>query len=86
MFYYIQGVIVDEALRQFLIKEIADDLLENPDDSWHIFNGLKEGYPEDALDIGMAAIYMNEDRKLLEDPELKESLEQFRRGDGTVRL
>lgn len=77
---------MDNDLKQYLIKEIADDLYENPEDAWHIFNGLKAGYPKDALDIGLAAIQMNHDRKLLEDPDLKESLEQMYRGEGIVKL
>lgn len=77
---------MDNDLKQYLIKEIADDLYENPEDAWHIFNGLKAGYPKDALDIGLAAIQMNHDRKLLEDPDLKESLEQMHRGEGIVKL
>ncbi len=77
---------MDDALKQYLIKEVADDLYENPEDAWHIFNGLKAGYPKDALDIGLAAIQMNQDRRILESPELKESLEQMRRGDGLIQL
>lgn len=77
---------MDDGLKNFLIKEIADDLYENPDDAWHILNGLKAGYPDDANEIAVAAINMVSDRELLDDPDLKESLEQLRRGEGVVKL
>jgi len=77
---------MEDSLKKFLIKEIADDLYENPDDAWHILNGLKCGHPDDADEIAIAAMHMIQDRELLDDPEFKESIEQMRRGEGIVRL
>lgn len=74
-----------EDLRKHLVQEIAKDLWENPDDSLAIFEGLKAGYPKDAIEIGLEAIQIVRDRKLLEDPDLQQSLKEMREGK-TVRL
>lgn len=66
--------------KEYLINEIAKDLWENPEDSFEIFNGLKAGYPDDALEIGLAAIAIVRDRRLLENPELQQSLQEMREG------
>lgn len=71
--------------KEFLINEIIKDLDENPEDVWHIINGLKEGYPDEAKEIGQEVIYRMQDRTLLEDATFRQSLQEMREGK-TVRL
>lgn len=71
--------------KEHLINEIAQDLFENPNDSFDIFRGLKEGYPDDALEIGLAAIQIVRDRKLYESDAVQQGLKEMREGK-TVEL
>ncbi len=71
--------------REYLINEIIKDLDEHPEDAEHIINGLKEGYPEEATEIGQEVIYRMQDRALLEDATFRQSLQEMREGK-TVRL
>lgn len=71
--------------RQFLIVEILKDLDENPEDAWHIMNGLKEGYPEDASGIAQEILWRIQDRSLVDSLLLQQSLQEMREGK-TVRL
>lgn len=71
--------------KEFLINEIIKDLDENPDDTWHIINGLKEGYPDDAKEIGQEIIYRMQDRALLDNVHFRQSLQEMREGK-TVEL
>lgn len=76
-----------ESDREYLINELVKDLQENPDDEWHIINGLKQGYPDLAVEIGLEVIQRLQDKELIESTELQESLAQMRRGQGyTVRI
>lgn len=69
-----------ESDKEHLINEIIKDLDENPDDAWHIINGLKEGYPNEAKEIGQEVIYRMQDRTLLEDATFRQSLQEMREG------
>lgn len=71
--------------KEYLINEIIKDLDENPEDTWHIINGLKEGYPNYATEIGQEVIYRMQDRALLEDASFRQSLQEMREGK-TVKL
>ncbi len=71
--------------REYLINEIIKDLDENPEDAEHIINGLKEGYPDEATEIGQEVIYRMQDRALLEDATFRQSLQEMREGK-TVKL
>jgi polyhydroxyalkanoate synthesis regulator phasin len=66
--------------KEYLIDEMIKDLDENPEDAWHIINGLKEGYPDDAKEIGQEVIYRMQDRALLEDATFRQSLQEMREG------
>lgn len=74
-----------ESDKEHLIKEIAQDLYENPDDARDIFNGLHAGYPDISLEIGLAAIARVNDRKLIESDEFQRSMQELREGK-TVEL
>jgi hypothetical protein len=74
-----------ESDKEYLINEIIKDLDENPEDAEYIINGLKEGYPDDAKEIGQEIIYRMQDRALLEDATFRQSLQEMREGR-TVRL
>lgn len=69
-----------ESDKEHLINEIIKDLDENPEDAWHIINGLKEGYPNEAKEIGQEVIYRMQDRELLEDATFRQSLQEMREG------
>lgn len=71
---------MNKADKEFLINEIIKDLDENPEDAWHIINGLKEGYPEYAKEIGQEIIWRMQDRELINSLSLKESLQEARDG------
>ena len=71
--------------KEHLINEIIKDLDENPEDAWHIVNGLKEGYPEYAKEIGQEIIWRLEDRSLIESLALRQGLQEMREGK-TVKL
>ena len=66
--------------KEHLINEIIKDLDKNPEDAWHIINGLKEGYLDDAEEIGQEVIYRMQDRALLEDATFRQSLQEMREG------
>lgn len=72
---------MNDSEKEFLINELVDDLWNNPEDQWHIVNGLKEGYPDLAVEIGLEVIKRLEDRQLFCSPKLQQSLEEFRRGE-----
>lgn len=74
-----------ESDKEHLINEIIKDLDENPEDAWHIINGLKEGYPNEAKEIGQEIIYRMQDRSLLEDSVFRKSLQEMREGK-TIKL
>lgn len=67
--------------KEHLIKELVEDLWENPEDQWHIINGLKEGCPNMTVEIGIEVIQRLQDRELVSTPEFQQSLEEFRRGE-----
>lgn len=75
-----------ESEKEFLADELLKDLDENPGDAWHIVNGLKQGYPDDAQEIAQMILWRIQDRSLVESLLLKESLKQMRNGDGVVQL
>lgn len=76
---------MDDPLRQHLIVEIIKDLDENPEDAWHIINGLKEGYPDDASGIAQEILWRIQDRSLVDSLLLQQSLKEMREGK-TVEL
>ncbi len=71
--------------KEYLINEIIKDLDENPEDAEHIINGLKEGYPDEAKEIGQEVIWRMQDRALLESVNFRQSLQEMREGK-TIRL
>lgn len=66
--------------KEHIINEIIKDLDENPEDAWHIINGLKEGYPDEAKEIVDEVVWRMQDRSLLAREDLQQSLEEMRAG------
>jgi hypothetical protein len=76
---------VKDSDKEFLADELLKDLDENPEDVWHIMNGLKEGYPDEAQEIAQMILWRMQDRSLVESLLLQQSLQEMREGK-TVRL
>lgn len=69
-----------ESDKEFLATELLKDLDENPEDAWHIMNGLKEGYPDEAQEIAQMILWRIQDRSLVESLLLQQSLQEMREG------